>query len=58
VEIKAGKTISTDFTKNLYAFQTLAGAATVQLFLVYGGDMAQPRSNLQVLPWNMAAQII
>jgi len=58
VEIKAGKTINTDFTKNLYAFQTLAGAETVQLFLVYGGDMAQPRSNLQVLPWNMAAKIV
>lgn len=58
VEIKAGKTISTDFTKNLYAFQNLAGAESVQLFLVYGGDVTQPRSTLQVLPWNRSVQII
>ncbi|NUQ24268.1 MAG: ATP-binding protein [Saprospiraceae bacterium] len=57
VEIKAGKTINPSFTKNLYAFQNLAGAQQVELFLVYGGDTAQPRTDLRILPWDQAAGI-
>ncbi len=57
VEIKAGKTINRDFTKNLFSFQAVAGAENVELFLVYGGDQSQARTDLQVLPWNKAASI-
>lgn len=55
IEIKAGKTIPKDFTCNLYNFQQLAGAHTVELFLIYGGIVGQPRSDLTVLPWHEAA---
>lgn len=57
VEIKAGKTINPAFLKNLHAFQNTAGAEHVELFLVYGGDVAQPRSDLKILPWNQIAEI-
>ena len=58
VEIKAGKTINPAFMKNLYAFQQLAGAQNVHLHLVYGGETAQPRSDLKILPWDRAAEIL
>lgn len=56
-EIKAGKTIAQEFMKNLYAFQNLVGAANVELFLVYGGDLAQERSDLKIFPWNQVANV-
>lgn len=58
VEIKAGKTISPAFAKNLHAFQNLAGAENVELFLVYGGEAAQPRSDLAALLWNRAVEVV
>jgi predicted AAA+ superfamily ATPase len=58
VEIKAGKTINAAFTKNLYAFRNVARVENVELFLVYGGEVAQPRSDLQILPWNEAMEIV
>jgi len=57
IEIKAGKTIPNDFTRNLYHFRQLAGAESVELFLIYGGKTSQPRSDLKVLPWNEAALV-
>lgn len=57
VEIKAGKTISPAFLKNLYTFQNLAGADQVELFLVYGGEAAQPRSDVRILPWNQLGPV-
>ncbi|MBX2891519.1 MAG: ATP-binding protein [Saprospiraceae bacterium] len=57
VEIKAGKTINTVFFKNLYAFRNLAGAENTEIFLVYGGETVQPRSDLQILPWNHATMV-
>lgn len=57
IEMKAGKTIARDFLQHLHHFQQLAGADTVDLFLIYGGDTAQARSDLQVLPWRAAAKV-
>ncbi len=57
IEIKAGKTINKEFTKNLYSFREIAGAGNVDLFLVYGGDTAQLRSDFQILPWNNATMV-
>ena len=51
VEIKAGKTIPKDFARNLYSFRDLAGAGAPDLYLIYGGDTGQRRSDLGVLPW-------
>lgn len=57
IEIKAGKTIPKDFTKNLYNFQQLAGADAVALYLIYGGETGQQRTDLTVLPWHGAANV-
>lgn len=58
IEIKAGKTINVAFTKNLKLFKNLAGSEKVELFMVYGGTAAQPRSDLQILPWDQTDAII
>lgn len=57
IEIKAGKTLQQAFFKNLYSFQTTAGLANVESFLVYGGDQNQARTGLQILAWNQAASV-
>ena len=57
IEIKSGKTLHSDFFKNLTMFQELAKAENVLSFLVYGGDMAQNRTNAEVLPWHQVNSI-
>ena len=58
VEIKAGMTITPSFYKNLYAFQELNTQTTTELYLVYGGDTPQARSNLHILPWEGSEQVL
>lgn len=58
VEIKAGKTIQPSFLKNLHSFQSLAGTETISSFLVYGGAEGQQRSDVGILPWNRAPEIL
>lgn len=52
VEIKAGKTITPAYAKNLLAFKQLAHELHPELFLLYGGAETQIRRDLQILPWN------
>jgi predicted AAA+ superfamily ATPase len=58
VEIKAGKTIPKDFAKNLYYFHEIAGATPNELYLVYGGETGQQRTNMTVLPWHDVQKLI
>lgn len=58
VEIKAAKTILKDFTRNLYTFQQLAGPDAADLFLIYGGEEGQFRSDLKVLGWRDASKAV
>ncbi len=51
VEMKAGKTINSDFFKGLDYFNTLTGNPTKNGFLVYGGTEIQQRSKGTVLSW-------
>ncbi len=51
LEIKSGETISSDFFRGLQAWTKLAGKAAGQPRVVYGGDQAQTRSGIRVLPW-------
>lgn len=53
IEIKAGKTISEDYVKNLLAFRSMyAGAAqTLRPAVVYAGEMEQTRSGIPVRSW-------
>ncbi|MBK7935705.1 MAG: ATP-binding protein [Lewinellaceae bacterium] len=58
IEIKAGKTIASDFTRNLLAFQKTAAAENPQLYLIFGGEEGQKRSDLSILPWHEAGAVV
>lgn len=51
VEIKAGKTVTNDYFKNLQFWNKITGAS--EGTVVYAGDTLQRRSNgVNVIPWN------
>ncbi len=52
VEIKSGRTIDQGFFKNLNYWQAMTTGAKGGVFLVFGGEQSQTRSNATVLPWN------
>ncbi len=51
IEIKAGKTISQDYFKNLGYWCDLANCDRARSFVVYAGESSQKRSNGTVLGW-------
>jgi uncharacterized protein len=55
VEIKSGKTINTEFFKNLHHFKKIKADASC--FLVYGGNEVQNRSDSNVLGFNKLEMI-
>lgn len=55
-EVKSTQTLSGALFKNLQHFIELVEPQTVRPYLVYGGDQALVRSNVQVIPWNMPGQ--
>lgn len=58
VEIKSGKTVHSDFFKNLRKWKNIAGEAAGETSLVYGGEEAFTREGCQVMPWRTAAEDI
>jgi len=58
IEIKSGKTIAGSFTRNLLAFQKIAAAENPQIYLVFGGEEGQNRSDMRILPWHEAAAAV
>ena len=50
-EIKSGKTVATDFFDGLRDVAAILGG-DVDRVLVYGGELAQRRTEAQVLPWD------
>lgn len=52
-EVKSTQTLSGALFKNLKRFVELVEPQSVRPYLVYGGDQALVRSNVQVLPWKM-----
>ncbi|MGB5097939.1 MAG: ATP-binding protein [Porticoccaceae bacterium] len=52
LEIKSGQTINQDYFKGLEFWQKLAGDTAGKVWLVYGGDSRQIRSDITVLPWH------
>lgn len=51
IEIKAGKTVTNDYFKNLQFWSKITG--TTEGTVVYAGDLVQKRSNgVNVIPWN------
>ena len=51
IEIKAGKTISSDYFSNLLYLSGIVDTKPA-LKVIYGGDSFQDRSGIQVLPWS------
>ena len=51
VEIKSGKTITSEFFKNFKVWQKISG--TEGGTVIYGGEQVQNRSNgLKIVPWD------
>ncbi|WP_057936103.1 ATP-binding protein [Algoriphagus resistens] len=55
-EVKSTQTLSGALFKNLQHFIELVKPQAVRPYLVYGGDQALVRSNVQVIPWKMPDQ--
>jgi predicted AAA+ superfamily ATPase len=51
IEIKSGKTVSTDYFTNLQYWKEVV-QDPVKLKVIYGGELFQDRSEIQVLPWS------
>lgn len=51
-EIKVGETYKSDFAKQLHRFEKLAAEKySISKKIIYGGQIAQNRTNLSVRPW-------
>ncbi|HMV43588.1 MAG TPA: ATP-binding protein [Leptospiraceae bacterium] len=51
IEIKSGKTISTDFFNNLNHYKKIGDASVLKGCVVYGGDEIQKRTDADVFSW-------
>ena len=51
IEIKSGKTIREDFFKGLLLWQKISDISPENCYVVYGGEMNQKRTNLNIVSW-------
>lgn len=57
IEIKAGRTVTSDYFKNLQFWKKITGSDEGSI--IYAGDMLQKRSNgTNVIPWNALREIL
>jgi len=52
VEVKSGKTFSTDFPKPLQKWSSYAGNAPGECMLVYGGEKEHRAHGCRIIPWS------
>ncbi len=57
LEIKSGKTISSEYFRDLNYWNKLAKASVADSFVVYGGNKNQKRSQAHVLSWRNLAEL-
>jgi len=61
-ELKAGRTIAADFFASLEELQSLLAVSrpprNVRARLVYGGDAAQKRTGVDIVPWSSVADAV
>ena len=57
MEIKSGKTLQSNFFKNLQLYRKYAGNLCRECFLIYGGDEAQTRQSCHIIPWKYLRDI-
>ena len=58
IEIKAGKTFSMDFFKNLNQWNKLSGSNPENAYVIYGGDKQFSLSNGNVIGWKEINQLL
>jgi uncharacterized protein len=58
IEIKAGKTIASDFLKNLQLFQKTVGDMPLKSYVIYGGNTTQMRSDAHILGWEKMLDVL
>ena len=60
VECKSGATVGSDFFRELHRFRDLMEddelACLRRTYLVYGGEAAQRRGSIEIVPWSTAAK--
>ncbi|PIZ66683.1 AAA family ATPase [Candidatus Roizmanbacteria bacterium CG_4_9_14_0_2_um_filter_39_13] len=57
VEIKAGKTVSSDYFENLRYWDGMTQEGIGKNYVVYGGDQIQKRTEGSVLPWKKVSEV-
>lgn len=57
VEVKSGQTVTRNYFSGLEKWLELAGAAAGRPWLVYGGQVGQHRSKVEVIPWHEIARL-
>jgi uncharacterized protein len=57
IEIKSGKTITSDFFKGFDSWKKVINGMECENYLVYGGDEVQKRSTAKVLGWRYLQQL-
>lgn len=58
VEVKAGKTIISDFFKHLDYWKTLSNQPEVPQYLIYGGNDDHAKAGVKILGWKSAGNLI
>lgn len=58
IEIKSAKTVTSDFFKELNYWQTITEQENIPQYLIYGGTENQKRTNINVLSWKAAGNLI
>lgn len=58
IEIKSAETIHNNFFENLWNFKKLSLDMDPSLFLIYGGEEEQKRSQYTVIPWRKVWKIV
>ncbi|MCG2687166.1 hypothetical protein L6278_03495 [Candidatus Parcubacteria bacterium] len=58
IEIKSGKTITSDYFKDLNFWNELAKNRASNSFVVYGGDKDQKRKQAKILSWKNINKIV
>lgn len=51
IEIKSGKTISSDFFVGLQYWKKIVGKTNTNFYVIYGGDIDQKRTDVKIINW-------
>ncbi|MEX2600169.1 MAG: ATP-binding protein [Balneolaceae bacterium] len=57
IEVKSGKTVNSDYFRNLKYWQSLSGSPSDDSYVIYGGDSDQKRSHASVCGWKKASHL-